>query len=222
MRFLKRSEVANLFLDKRVAIVGSGPGVLQNEIGKIDGYDIVVRVNNYKLSDAAGFRTDVHYSFYGTSIRKTADELKRDGVWLCMCKCPDAEAIDSEWHRRHNMMIGVDYRPHYRRRREFWFCDTYIPEKEWFVRYFEILGRHIPTTGFAAVLDISSFFPREIYLTGFDFFTSRIHNVDEPWKARHRDDPICHVPEGELAWIKNNLSRHPFTFDQVLSEMVLT
>ena len=87
MRFVSRQELKPYFKGKSVAIVGSGPGVLTNEIGFVDSHDVVVRVNNYKLSPHAGMRTDVHYSFYGTSIRKTAYELRSDGVYLCMCKC---------------------------------------------------------------------------------------------------------------------------------------
>jgi hypothetical protein len=100
----------------------------------LTGYAIVVRVNNYKTSRAAGFRTDVTFSpFFGSSIRKTADELKRDGVILCMCKLPDAKPIESEWHRKNGKDIGVDFRPHYRRRKDWWFCDTYVPTVDEFM-----------------------------------------------------------------------------------------
>jgi hypothetical protein len=201
MTFLTRSQVRPRFEGKRVAIVGSGPGVLANAPGFIDGHDVVVRVNNYKLSAAAGFRADVHYSFYGSSIRKSADELRRDGVTLCMCKCPDAQPIESDWHRRNNKMFGVDFRAIYRRRAAWWFCDTSIPSVEEFMTGFDLLGRHVPTTGFAAILDVLSFTPRALYLTGFDFFRSKLHNVDEPWAEKNSDDPIRHVPERELAWL---------------------
>ena len=83
---------------RRVALVGSGPGVLDNRPGFIDSHDVVVRVNNYKLSPAAGARTDVFYSFFGSSIRKSVEELKRDGVDLCVCKCPNAQFMQSAWH----------------------------------------------------------------------------------------------------------------------------
>ena len=216
MRFLTRSEVRPLFAGRSVAIVGSGPGVLQNPEGLIDSHDIVVRVNNYKLAQGTGHRTDVFYSFFGTSIRKSAEDLKRDGVSLCMCKCPNAHAIESEWHRSNNKMIGVDYRPHYERRKAWWFCDTYIPETEDFLRWFDLLGRHVPTTGFAAILDLLSFAPAELYLTGFDFFTSGLHNVSEPWRLKNTDDPIGHVPERELAWLRANRAAYPLGFDQAL------
>lgn len=204
MRFISRQEAAQHFKGKSVAIVGSGPGVLTNKSGFVDSHDVVVRVNNYKLTAETGSRTDVHYSFYGTSIRKTAEELKRDGVNLCMCKCPDAHAIESEWHRRKNKMEGVDYRYIYRNRKDWWFCDTYVPDADTFLRKFNLLGRHIPTTGFAAILDVACFDPSAIYLTGFDFFASKIHNVDEPWREKNTDDPFRHRPDKELEIVALN------------------
>lgn len=220
MRFLQTHELLPFFEGRSVAIVGSGPGVLTNPQGFVDGHEVVVRVNNYKLSNAAGFRTDVFYSFFGSSIRKTAAELKRDGVRLCICKCPNDHAIESEWHRRHGLMIGVDYRPHYQRRRDFWFCDVFIPSREEFLATFDLLGRHVPTTGFAAILKVLSLAPRSVYLTGFDFFSSRLHNVNEPWRPRNPSDPIRHRPERELAWLAANAGRWPMTFDCVLNGLI--
>ena len=223
MRFVTRSDIRPRFEGKTVAIVGSGPGVLDNEKDFIDSHEVVVRINNYKIiPPATGARTDVFYSFFGVSIKKSKLELKRQGVTLCMCKCPDAHAIESDWHVRNRQMIGVDYRPHYERRlrQGFWFCDTYIPTKEEFLRWFELLGRHMPTTGFAAILDVLSLAPKSVYLTGFDFYRSRIHNVNEQWKSRNSTDPIGHVPERELAWLMANHRNYPLMFDPRLGQLL--
>lgn len=217
MRFLNRSEVRPWFEGRRVALVGSGPGVLGNQPGHIDGYDVVVRVNNYGLGPEAGRRCDVFYSFFGTSIKKTSAELYRDGVRLCMAKCPDAQPIESDWHRRNGKMMGVDFRWIYQRRAGWWFCDTYIPDTADFMRGFDLLGGHVPTTGFSAILDMLSFAPRELYLTGFDFFRSGLHNVRDPWRLKNTDDPIGHVPERELAWLVANAARYPITTDAALA-----
>ena len=204
INFLTRSQVAERFKGKSVAIVGSGPGCLDNEPGFIDSHDVVVRVNNYKTSERAGFRTDVYYSFFGYSIKKTARELKRDGVTLCMCKCPDEHAIHSPWHIENNRLNGVDFRYIYRHREGWWFCDTYIPDASVFVEKYRLLDSHVPTTGFAAILDVMSFEPKSIYLTGFDFFQSGVHNVNEFWDLRNPDDPIAHVPDKEREWLAAN------------------
>lgn len=217
MRFITRAEVRAWFEGRRVAIVGSGPGVLGNPSGLIDGHDVVVRVNNYKLSEPAGFRTDVFYSFFGRSIKKPAAELRRDGVRLCICKCPNAHAIESEWHRRNGKMIGVDYRAHFESRKDWWFCDTYVPSVPEFMSKFELLGRHQPTSGFSAILDVISCDPAEVYLTGFDFFRSGIHNVDERHRVKNLDDPIRHEPERELSWLAANRAQYPIRCDDTLA-----
>lgn len=207
--FLTRSEVQPWFEGKRVALVGSGPGVLGNEPGFIDAHDVVVRVNNYRVGVNAGIRCDVHYSFFGASILKSVADLRRDGVRLCLCKCPDGQPIESEWHQRHRMRNGVDFSYIYRLRRDWWFCPVFIPSAEDFLRGFKLLDNHVPTTGFSAILDLLSWRPQELYLTGFDFFRSGKHNVSEPWRLKNTDDPIGHVPEFELAWLRQNIEKFP-------------
>lgn len=204
MRFVSREEVEKTFAGKRVAIVGSGPGALENEKGFVDSHDVVVRVNNYKLMEKTGFRCDAFYSFFGGSIKKNSKDLVKDGVKLCLCKCPDAKFIESEWHRKNHKEIGVDFRYIYRYREDWWFCDTFVPSLEEFVASFNLLGQHIPSTGFSALLLVKSCRPASIYLTGFDFFASRIHNVNEPWRPGSPDDPIGHAPERERAWLAAN------------------
>ena len=205
MDFATQNDLDACFAGKRVVIVGSGPSVLDNAPGYVDGHDVVVRVNNYKTGSAQGYRTDVHYSFYGNSIRKTAEELKADGVKLCICKCPDARALESAWHVKHNKIHGIDYRYIYHNRSRFWFCKTYVPTVEEFLQSMKVLDGHIPTTGFAAILKVLESKPEMLYLTGFDFFKSGVHNVDEKWKPGDPNDPIRHVPEKEAAWVKCNV-----------------
>ena len=220
MRFVTFDEAARYFRGKSVAVVGSAPSVLDNAPGFVDSHDVVVRVNNYKTGEAQGFRCDVHYAFYGSSIRNSVEDLVRDGVLLCMCKLPDDKPIESAWHESHGKPFGIDYRYIYLRRANWWFTDTFIPDTPRFLRKFELLGRHQPTTGFAAILDVLECEPRSVYLTGFDFFTSRMHNVDEPWNEKNNDDPICHRPELEAQWLQENADRYPLSFDAKLTEML--
>ncbi len=201
---------------KRVALVGSGPGVLENVPGYIDAHDVVCRVNNFKVSAEAGQRTDVFYSFFGGSIKKTAAELQADGVYLC----PDAQFMESAWHRERGKMNGVNFRYIYRDRAEFWFCPTYVPSVQEFLASFELLGRHVPTTGFAAIQAILECKPASLYLTGFDFFSSGVHNVDERWRPGDPTDPIGHAPERELQWLADNIERLPVSVDPRLSQLI--
>src|SRR3990167_1834213 len=219
-RFLTYEETAEKFRDKTVAIVGSGPGCLRNEPGYIDGHDLVIRINSYKLRQPLGKRTDVFYSFFGNSVRKERHELREDGVKLCMCKCPNDKIFDSYWHNVHKKQEGVDFRYIYQKKRNWLFCDTYVPTKDRFMEYFHLLEDHIPTTGFACILDVLSFPVKKVYITGFDFFTSEIHNVDEKWFALNNDDPIKHVPHKELDWLRNNYKNYPVEFDTTLSRLI--
>lgn len=221
MRFLARDELRPWFEGRTVVVVGSGPGILENPPGLVDSHDVIVRVNNYRcVDDRTGRRCDVFHSFFGTSIRKAASDLLSDGVRLCMSKVPDAHAIESEWHRRNGKMIGVDFRAHFQRRRGWWFCDTYVPTVAEFMVGFDLLGRHMPTSGFAAILDVLSFGPARVHLTGFDFFVSGIHNVTDPWRAKNRDDPIGHRPEAELEWLRGNAPRQLITCDPALEKLL--
>lgn len=217
MNFLTHEQVSERFRDKRVAIVGSAPSCTENKPGYVDSFDLVVRISNYKLIDGTGTKTDVHYSFYGSSIRKTKEELMEDGVTLCMCKCPNAKVMESP----NGSPIATDFRYIYKLRKDFWFCDTYIPTNEQFMKYFDLLGQRMPTTGFACIQDILSFPIKEVYITGFDFFISKISRVNEPWRPGNPNDPIGHVPRKEARWLKENLSYYPITLDDKLRSLLL-
>jgi hypothetical protein len=218
--FCNKQHVIDFFKDKTVAIVGSGPGSLKNKQGYIDSHDVVVRVNNYKLFLQTGFRTDVFYSFFGTSIRKNVQILKRDGVRLCMAKCPNSKPIRSAWHEQNGKLLGVDYRYIYDVRSQWWFCPTYVPTDEEFLAHFNLLDRHVPTTGFSAILDVLSCYPKSLYITGFDFFSSGIHNVNESWKAGNPADPIGHKPELEIEWLRHNMENYPIYVDATLAAVM--
>jgi hypothetical protein len=220
LNFVSFEQASALIRGKSVAVVGSAPSVLDNEPGVIDGHEIVVRVNNYRVGEQAGKRCDVHYSFYGTSIRKTADELKHDGVKLCWCKLPNDKPINCDWHERNGKLHGIDFRYIYELRTNWWPCDVFIPTPHAFLEQFELLDRHIPTTGFSAILDMLACGPRSVFITGFDFFASGLHNVNEAWKPGDPADPIGHRPDLEAQWLNWNAERFPITFDAKLEELL--
>jgi hypothetical protein len=221
VKFITFEEAAEYLRGKTVAVVGSAPSVLGNAPGFVDSHDVVVRINNYKTSESAGFRCDVFYSFFGNSIRKTNVELQADGVRLMMCKCPDAKPIECEWHEKNGKQLGIDFRYIYQARAGWWFCQVYVPTVARFLESFNLLGKHVPTTGFAAILEVLACSPKSVYLTGFDFMTSGVHNVDEKWRPGDPADPIGHRPEREFAWIKENRRTKPMTFDKHLSSMIV-
>jgi hypothetical protein len=112
----------------------------------------------------------------------------------------------------------VDFRYIYELRKDWWFCPTFVPPLDEFMTVFNMLGQHIPSTGFSALLAVLEHAPASVYLTGFDFFASRIHNVNEPWRPGNPDDPIGHAPERERAWLAAH--RDGITMDRRLNEIL--
>lgn len=221
MTFCDKETVRKAIEGKTIALVGSAPSVLKNKAGFIDSHDVVVRVNNYKIVQPfTGKRTDIHYSFYGRSIKKSRAELIADGVYLCMCKCPNSKPIKSNWHEMHGKQAGIDFRYIYTYRSGFWFTDTYVPTDEEFMAQFHLLNKHVPTSGFSALLDILSYNPKSVYMTGYDFFTSGVHNVDERWNKVNTLDPIGHVPHKEKMWLLQNKDKYPIILDDALKQVV--
>lgn len=214
MSRLKKEDLYEIFNKKRVCIVGSGPSVMENASGHIDSYEVVVRVNNYKtkgidkkgkeydFTEKTGSRCDYHYSFYGSSIRKTVEELIDDGVKAHLCKCPNDECHVTEWHKGRGQIGGGDFRPLYRRRESFWGLPVYIPQKKHYMKLFDALGRHVPTTGFMGIWEILQCEPKELYITGFDFMSSGVHNVNERWLKGREDDPVRHIHHKEEAIVR--------------------
>lgn len=205
MANLLQSDLVEIFKDKKVVIIGSAPsGAQYNHCNDIESYDEIVRVNNYKTrginnrgkpydyTGSLGVRTDYHYSFYGGSIRKTPEELRADGIKGHLCKCPNDECHVTKWHEKTNQRHGGDFRPIYRRRKNFWIAPVYIPEKEHYMKLFNILEKHVPSTGFACIWEIIQCKPKQLYITGFDFMKTPVHNVDEPWLKGNPNDPIGH------------------------------
>lgn len=195
--------------------------MLKNPPGWVDSHDIVVRVNNFKTGAAAGFRTDCFYSFFGKSIRKDNTDPDLASTVLCINKCPDDKFMESAWHEQHKKYNGTDFRYIYEYRKDWWFCPTYVPTTAEFLEKFHLLGGHIPTTGFAALLEVLSLEPANTFVTGMDFFQSGIHNVNERWKKLNHSDPIGHVPDVERDWLFKNAEHLPITMDEMLADALL-
>jgi hypothetical protein len=184
---------------------------------------VVIRVNNWKLEPQvknAGRRVDIWYSFFGSSIRVKREAAIEAGVRLCVAKCPDAAFVRSNWHIQRRKTRGTDFRYIYKDRAEWWFCPVAVPTREQFMRRFDMLKKHVPTTGFAAILDVLDAKPASLYLTGFDFFSSGLHNVNERWRKGDPRDPIGHVPHNEAAWLRAHLAEYPITMDERLERMM--
>jgi hypothetical protein len=213
--WLTFKDLQKTFKNKNVVIVGSAPsGIENNTAANIESFDEIIRVNNYKTkgidlrnipydySASLGMRTDWHYSFYGGSIRKTKEEMQAENIKGHLCKCPNAECHVTDWHRERNQQQGGDFRPIYRRRRDYWIAPVYVPERDHYMELFNLLGKHVPSTGFACIWELIQCEPKKLYITGFDFMRSKKHNVDELWNPGNQDDPIRHMWDSEAELLK--------------------
>lgn len=220
--FIDKAKATEFFEGKTVAVVCSGPGCAENAPGLVDSAQIVVRVNNWRIQPpGSGSRCDVAYSFWGGSQRMTKEELQAAGVKMLMSKCPNAKILESSpWHEAHGKPEGIDFRPIYRRRADWWFAPTYVTPLEDFMALFHELGDHIPTTGWTCLRTILALNPKSVLLTGMDGFTSGLHECGKAWVRKNTDDPIGHVPEKEIAWIKNNIDKYPLMVDARLARAI--
>ena len=222
MKLLSKNDIVNIFKGKRVVVIGSAPSVLKNDGRHINGFDYVIRINNYKIDGfekRVGTRTDVFYSFFGSSIKKKREDLKRDGVKFCMCKCPDAFCFEHKYEKDPKNR-GSDYRWIYENRKSWWFTPVYIPTLKQFMTIFKLMGNHVPTTGFSCVYELIECKPKELYVTGFDGFTSHIHNVNEHWRQKNLDDPIRHMPQVEMQFLKEFAKEFNFvSLDKTIQDL---
>jgi hypothetical protein len=232
LKVLTLSDLKESFANKRVAIIGSAPSVLQNQGDIIDKYDEIIRINNFKVKGVdlkgnnydyrhlVGSRTDWHYSFYGGSIRTSKAEL--EGIKGHLCKCPNEEIVHlTDWHIKRKAEKGCGWAWIYRARTDYWQAPVYIPTKEHYLRCFYMLGNRVPTTGFACIWEMISLPVKEMYITGFDFFKSGVHNVTEIWKPGKADDPIGHVPQREFEFLKKWVKEMPkITLDKHLRRLI--
>jgi hypothetical protein len=70
------------------------------------------------------------------------------------------------------------------------------------MKAFRLLHYHVPTTGFACLWEMFQLPIKQMYITGFDFMTSNIHNMDEKWNPGRQDDPVRHMHSVEADIVK--------------------
>ena len=216
---IKDKELLKVIEGKRVVVMGSAPSVLNNNGKDIDNYDLVVRVNNFKIKgyeEKVGTRIDIFYSFFGRSIKKENDELKKYGLRFIMCKYPNQEFLE---HTNGVAKPGISdgCKWVYEMRKDWWQHPIWIPKLKYFKENFEKISR-IPTTGISAILDLLRFNPKELYVTGYDFMTSGRHNTDEKWNEGDGN----HNHKGEMHLIASLKNAGKIKVDNHIDEMIRT
>jgi len=169
--------VHDFFTGRSVLVLGSAQCVTKLDADFMEHFDFIVRCNNYKIFNSCR-RVDVYYSFLGKSIKKNIDDIVADGAKFIFCRCPNA---DFSKHPSGQYVPGFafDARIVYERRKDWFKLPYYIQTMENYEANYSLCNRLL-TTGVSAIIDVLRYKPGLLSAAGFDFFTTPIHNVDEP------------------------------------------
>lgn len=161
--------------NKSLLIVGGGPSAKIKSEEWYNSFDFIMRMNNYKKTNNS--RTDIYFSYFGKNIRKSAEELKADGVKLLVNKCPNADMTEKLSCYNVDM---TDYRWIYEYRKDWWFCLTFCQTEEELLYQVKMLGGFMPTVGLSAILWALKYI-EPVTIIGYDCFESGLHNLNERW-----------------------------------------
>ena len=173
--------IANYFKNRSAIILGSAPSVVNAQAEYLSKFDIIVRVNYYEPFNECK-RTNVYYSFFGRSILKVGERIAKWGrPDFLFFKYP----FDFCWlrHTKGAEIAGKsgDFRFVQKSRQgEIAKNDYFVQTQANFISNFCAVGS-IPTTGVSAILDVLRYQPKELHIAGFDFFKSKMHDVNKPW-----------------------------------------
>jgi len=176
-------QLENFIKNKRLLVVGGAPSASKKSKDWYDTFDVIVRCNNYKKIN--NDRTDVFYSYFGRNIKKTKEELLKDGVKFLINKCPNANMTKVLTNCD---IQDKDYRWIYDLRKDWWFCPLISLTEQNLIRQIGFLDGYMPTVGFSAILFFSKY--TKLDIIGFDCFESGIHNLNEKWdnSGNHNQD----------------------------------
>lgn len=199
-------KLGSLLKDKRVAIVGPAPYLVDTEHGSmIDDYDVVIRPNQFyvpeELHKDYGSRTDIMFHNFGTpwmaglqdNISKNESEFKK----LKMMVCPAIKSDHSEWdimswseERVSNVVKNAESVNKYQ-------IPFYWVGVKRYQNWATAIGCE-PYTGVLTLLTILEYPVKELYVSGFNFYMSNkvyfegfANPIDGPHPQRggnHGDD----------------------------------
>ncbi len=182
-------------MDQSIIIIGNGPSAAQGSLGSvIDGYDCVVRINNFVTSGMeaqVGSRTDIWVNGANQGLKKRS--AIPDNI-LVMIPPVVLNHKGDAIHARIEKRLGTtDY--------------TLLP-LEIMSQMESTCGLERPTTGFFAIYYLH-LLGLDITLHGFDFFVgSTSHYFDSSFKRWLKEKGILkkggkHDVSGEKAFVEN-------------------
>jgi hypothetical protein len=181
--------VNELIFGKSILIMGSAPSVVKLTPKFMDSFDLICRVNNFSFFNECK-RTDIWYTMAGRSIKKTTGDLKTGKCKLAFLKTPFRNIVTYNRDGSINKLQSFDSRAHYIKCRKRWFEVPFYLQNVNHWRWLTAQIGQIVTTGLSAIVDLYRFNPKSMHVAGFDFFSSRLHNISvpihlKPWPKHH-------------------------------------
>lgn len=177
------------FKGKKVIVLGSAPNVVNTTAEFMESFDVIVRVNNFTNFNACT-RTDVFYSFFGKTVKRSFEDIDDSGCSLVMCKCPIGAVTVKNPDGSINSKLSDNYNWIYDYRKK-WFgvlgLPIYIQTEKNYTKDNKKIGQ-IMTTGVKAILDVLRYKPSALHFAGFDFGMSKMHNIDKQMTIKSGDN----------------------------------
>lgn len=167
----------SLIKGKRVAIVGPSPHLINKKIGKlIDEYDIVCRVNEvgaFNFEEDYGKRTDIIFHNCGTDhIERFSENLKNNlettkELKYVVCPCIKAIGADRIEDFSDGQISNVVQ--NFNNINKFNIPFYWIGIEE-YKKVYQSIGVE-PNAGLTSILMLLSCNPKELFITGFSFYS---------------------------------------------------
>jgi hypothetical protein len=197
-------EYARFLRSKRIALVGPAPTMAGSAQGSsIDGYDVVVRLNHalpipQPLEADLGRRTDVLYHNLGftapgkTPLPDFLASLPPSLRWICSSH-PYIRWLDGKIAQVDGFLSALGDRALFR---------TVDPRH--YLWLYRRLGSQ-PNAGVSAIQDLRRFDLRELYVTGFTFYSGPVAYY--PGYRGRGWNPQFHRQDSQLATVRRWVAR---------------
>jgi hypothetical protein len=194
----ERAEVQRASL----AIVGNAGYLSELEQGgRIDGHDLVLRMNNFRVAGferEVGKRTDIFLTTFHGDVDLNNAVMGDARLIVASVPYNFAKCRRRGLQQRHGEFIVRGMRRMVRR-------EVFVPDTDYFAAAKQVIGRYPSTGAMALLLALDFLLPvcGAIFVTGFSFFEGRGHYF-HPGRVTAAN----HDPEREREFLRQRLTPH--------------
>lgn len=177
-----------------VLIVGGGPDANKITAKQYEEYDYIVRINNFKYANECK-RTDIWFSYWGRNIKDVEKRIKDENIKALVCKYPENDEFGWVYEINQELFDTLE-------------IPVYKPTVEQSFQTNNNLDIS-PTAGLCAIITVLRCRPALIRIIGFDFFTSKVHNLNDTWDGSGGHEPEKEkqlveslIRTGDIEWLK--------------------